>query len=200
MSSEKRVLLADIGGTNARFALADTSAASPLLDDSVRGFAVADFPSLADAAAHYLSEIAADNSAIEVRHGVFAVAGRVDGTAHRGHVRGHPGRGLVVHNAHGLERMALVLAQPRLDPRGIDAAPPIAWNELGRQGQALGQFLPEGREMAGLDHQDGVAGRERVDQCCLPGPGAGRGVDHHRTRGLEDRPQTGQHLLGQFAQ
>ena len=44
------LLIADIGGTNARFALADPHAATPLLDDSVREFAVADFPSLADAA------------------------------------------------------------------------------------------------------------------------------------------------------
>lgn len=93
MSSQKRVLLADIGGTNARFALADTQAASPLLDDSVRGFAVADFPSLADAAAHYLKEIAEEDAAdgsrdIDVRNGVFAVAGRVDGDEAR--ITNHP--------------------------------------------------------------------------------------------------------------
>ena len=36
MSNADRVLLADIGGTNARFALADPASAVPLLDDSVR--------------------------------------------------------------------------------------------------------------------------------------------------------------------
>ena len=40
------LLIADIGGTNARFALADARAATPLLDDSVREFAVADFRAL----------------------------------------------------------------------------------------------------------------------------------------------------------
>ncbi len=88
MSSDRRVLLADIGGTNARFALADTHAAAPLLDDTVRGFAVADFPSLADAAQHYLDDIRAELGNIEVRHGVFAVAGRVDGDEAR--ITNHP--------------------------------------------------------------------------------------------------------------
>ena len=68
-------LLADIGGTNARFALAQPDRAAPqLLPDSVQVFAVADFPSLADAARHYLDRTGATPS-----HGVFAVAGRVDG-------------------------------------------------------------------------------------------------------------------------
>ncbi len=78
-----RSLLADIGGTNARFALADCDAAAPLLDDSVREYAVADFPSLADAARHYL-----DQTGAEAQHGVFAVAGRVDGDEAR--ITNHP--------------------------------------------------------------------------------------------------------------
>src|SRR5690606_39669642 len=45
-----RVLLADIGGTNARFALADPHAGLPLLSDSVRRYEVAAFASLGDAA------------------------------------------------------------------------------------------------------------------------------------------------------
>ncbi len=69
-----RVLLADVGGTHARFALADPAASIPLLDDSVREFAVTDFGSLAEAAGHYLQTI--DTA---VARGVFAVAGRVDG-------------------------------------------------------------------------------------------------------------------------
>ena len=79
----ERVLLADIGGTNARFALADTSSATPLLVDSVEGFAVADFPSLADAARHYL-----DQTGATAQNGVFAVAGRVDGDEAR--ITNHP--------------------------------------------------------------------------------------------------------------
>ena len=73
MSAGGHVLVADIGGTNARFALADTRAAAPLDTDSIGEYPVAQFPSLADAAAHYLHERGA-----QAHSGVFAVAGRVD--------------------------------------------------------------------------------------------------------------------------
>ena len=71
------VLLADIGGTNARFALADTERSAPLLIDSVRQFEVVDFPSLAHAAAHYLDASTVHRG--RVRSAVFAIAGRVTG-------------------------------------------------------------------------------------------------------------------------
>jgi glucokinase len=81
--SGKRVLLADIGGTNARFALADPGAPMPLLADSVRGYAVEAFGSLAEAAQHYLNATQA-----QAESGVFAVAGRVDGDLAR--MTNHP--------------------------------------------------------------------------------------------------------------
>jgi len=68
------VLLADIGGTHARFALGDPSAARPLLDHSIVVFPVDRFPSLADAARHYLRERPAT---ARVRGVVAAVAGPV---------------------------------------------------------------------------------------------------------------------------
>ena len=74
-------LLADIGGTNARFALADVAGAHPLHADSVRSFEVANFQSLAAAAEHYLEGFAAERARIAA--GVFALAGRVDGDAAR---------------------------------------------------------------------------------------------------------------------
>jgi len=77
------VLLADIGGTNARFALADTGADHPFLAESTREYRVAEFPSLADTARHYLEQTGA-----KVRNGVFAVAGRVDGDEAR--ITNHP--------------------------------------------------------------------------------------------------------------
>ena len=86
MSAPARVLLADIGGTNARFALADPHAAAPLIVDSVQRFAVSDFPSLAETARHYLHETGQDEAGIV--HGVFAVAGRVDGDEAR--ITNHP--------------------------------------------------------------------------------------------------------------
>src|SRR3546814_3299477 len=66
-------LLADIGGTHARFALAGADAAQPLLADSVRTFLVDDFDSLASAAAHYLRETGARPT-----RAVMAVAARID--------------------------------------------------------------------------------------------------------------------------
>ena len=79
----ERVLLADIGGTNARFALAEPAAPQPFLADSARKYPVVDFPSLGDAARHYLDEIGAS-----AHRGVFAVAGRVDGDEAR--ITNHP--------------------------------------------------------------------------------------------------------------
>jgi len=72
-------LLADIGGTNARFALADLTGDHPLHADSVRSFEVAHFESLAAAAQRYLDDVEADRSALA--SGVFALAGRIDGDA-----------------------------------------------------------------------------------------------------------------------
>lgn len=83
-----RALVADIGGTNARFALVDAPRSArelraPLDADSVRAFPVKDFPSLALAARHYLESVGA-----EADHGVFAVAGRVAGGEAR--ITNHP--------------------------------------------------------------------------------------------------------------
>lgn len=86
MSVQRPVLLADIGGTNARFALADTASPSPLLDETIRAFVVADFASLADAARHYLDT--SGHAGHDVDAAVFAVAGRVDGDEAR--ITNHP--------------------------------------------------------------------------------------------------------------
>ena len=67
-------LLSDIGGTNARFALAHIGSNAALVADSIQTYAVADFPSLAAAARHYM-----DGTPVDATFGVFAVAGRVDG-------------------------------------------------------------------------------------------------------------------------
>jgi glucokinase len=64
-------LVADLGGTNVRFALAHAGA-RPLVDASIRHYAVADFPSLTAAALHYLVQMNA-----QPRQAVFAVAGKV---------------------------------------------------------------------------------------------------------------------------
>ena len=79
-------LVADIGGTHARFALADGGRAAPLLMDSVQQLLVADFPSLVVAAQHYLDSVSPHPGRLE--RAVFAVAGRVDGDVAR--ITNHP--------------------------------------------------------------------------------------------------------------
>ncbi len=83
MSASRPILLADLGGTNIRFALADPVASMPLLVDSIRRYRVADVASLSDAARRYLLD-----TDVDARHAVFAVAGRVDGGSVR--ITNHP--------------------------------------------------------------------------------------------------------------
>ena len=66
------VLLADVGGTNVRFALADPARAQPLLADSIRRYRVAEFASFADVARAYVEALGA-----RPRRGVFAFAGQI---------------------------------------------------------------------------------------------------------------------------
>ncbi len=79
-------LVADIGGTHARFALADGGRAAPLVMDSVHHLDVADFPSLVAAAQHYLHSVSPLPGTLD--RAVFAVAGRVDGDIAR--ITNHP--------------------------------------------------------------------------------------------------------------
>lgn len=129
------VLLADIGGTNARFALADVASAAPLRLDSVRQYAVADFPSLPDAARHYLDEL--DDRASRA---VLAVAGRVDGDEAR--ITNFPWVISASRSAQalGLERIWLVndftaqaMAILALQPDDVTAIGGTAWD--GRRGE-----------------------------------------------------------------
>lgn len=69
------ILLADIGGTRARFALARPTPTAPYDPGSVRSMLVTQHDSLADAAADYLRQVDGERP----RHAVFAIAGRVHG-------------------------------------------------------------------------------------------------------------------------
>jgi glucokinase len=68
------VLLADVGGTNVRFAIADVAASQPLRADSVRRYRVVECATFAEAARTYLASMQ-----LRPRRGVFAVAGPVSG-------------------------------------------------------------------------------------------------------------------------
>ena len=65
-------LLADLGGTNVRFGIADPAREVPLLAESVRRYKVEDFESLAEAAKHYLK-----STGLHAQRAVFAAAGRI---------------------------------------------------------------------------------------------------------------------------
>jgi glucokinase len=65
-------LLADLGGTNVRFALADAASSDPLLLDSVRRYRVKDFETLADTIRQYF----ADTGHIATQ-AIIAAAGRI---------------------------------------------------------------------------------------------------------------------------
>lgn len=97
------VLLADLGGTNVRFALADALAEQPLRSESVRRYRVAGFATFADAARTYFADIG-----VRPRRGVFAVAGPVTGDEVR--MTNHPwvlSRGSLMHEL-GFERLSIV--------------------------------------------------------------------------------------------
>ena len=73
--SAASVLVADVGGTHARFALVDPASNEPLVAGSARRYRGAEFASFADAVRRYLAETGAQPATI-----VIAAAGlRVDG-------------------------------------------------------------------------------------------------------------------------
>ncbi len=146
------VLLADIGGTNARFALADTGNDVPLIKDSYRDYTVAEFPSLADAARHYLDETGAKAS-----NGVFAVAGRVDGDEAR--ITNHP----------------WVIKVPRLRSRlGFEGVKLI--NDFAAQAMAVSLLGPEDvAQVGGPRWTPAPITKQRTYAVIGPGTGLGAG-------------------------
>ena len=129
--SDASVLVADIGGTHARFALADPGEASLLIMESIRKYAVADFPSLSAAARHYLDDSAASTN---VKHAVFAVAGRIEGDEAR--ITNHPWVISIARtrDALGLDRLELVndfaaqaMAIARLDAADVIPVGAARW-------------------------------------------------------------------------
>ena len=84
--SGQLALLADIGGTNARFALADLSLRAPLQVETIREFEVVGFSSLAHAAQHYLHDRGVSGG--DLCSAVFAIAGRIEGDHAR--ITNHP--------------------------------------------------------------------------------------------------------------
>ncbi len=109
-----------------------------------------------------------------VDHQERGVALSVHGRADLTDPAGRPGRGLVVDDHHGLDCMHFVLRELLFNRRGVGAAAPVAGQEIDLDAPALGHVVPERGKMPGLDHQNPVARRQRVDDGGLPGTGAGR--------------------------
>lgn len=151
MSAARTVLVADIGGTNARFALADPAARAPLDENSIRAYPVTEFPSLGDAASHYLEQ-----SGASARSGVFAVAGHVDGDEAR--ITNHP---WVISRSRtasmlGFEQLQLI-------------------NDFTAQAMSIALLQPaDVVQIGGAAWQPGAAGEPR--NYCVIGPGTGLGV------------------------
>ncbi len=143
-------LVADLGGTNVRFALADAGTPGFLHEDSIRRFRVDEFSSMAEAALHYRREIGE-----RPRHGVFAVAGRVE----RDHVQ-------ITNHPWSIEISSV---RTHLDMDRLDVLNDFA---------ALGHALPHLR----VGDLQAVGGRNidwqgEDDRCCVVlGPGTGLGV------------------------
>ena len=121
-----------------------------------------------------------------VDHEQRRMTGGIDRLADFGDRGQRAGRGLVMQDADRLDLLGLVVAQPGFDRFWVGAVAPVAGDEFGLEADAISHFLPQRRELAGLDHQHLVARRQRVDERGFPGAGSGRGIDDDRVRGLEN--------------
>lgn len=148
-------LVADIGGTHARFALADGGRAAPLVMESVQHLDVTDFPSLVAAAQHYLHSVAPLPGTLD--RAVLAVAGRVDGDIAR--ITNHPWL---------ISRPDTALAL------SLDSESVLLVNDF--TAQAMAATLLSGADLAliGTVPLPPVGGEER--SYAVIGPGTGLGV------------------------
>ena len=121
-----------------------------------------------------------------VDHQEGGMAGTVHGLAHIIDARGGAGRGFIMNDAHGLDLVSLVGVKRFADLVGQCTAPPVGFDEDRFKPEPAGQLAPQRSKVAGLAHQDLVAGRQRVDQRCFPRAGAGSRIDDDVALGLED--------------
>jgi len=103
-----------------------------------------------------------------------------------------------VHHADGTDLLLRVRAKLVLERLRIDPVAPVAGDEIRLKTEPLGHLLPERGEVAGLEHQDAVAGGKRVRERCFPRPRSRGGIHDHRLRGAEDALQSCQDFLCQF--
>ena len=163
-------LLADLGGTNVRFALADTTSTSPLMMDSVRRYRVKDFNTLADTIRQYFADTGHTAS-----HAIIAAAGRI-ANGETVQITNNPW----AVSAHGLQQ------ELRFD--GVRLV-----NDFAAQGMSIplltnDQLKPVGPNL--LPEHDHKSSQTFV----VMGPGTGLGVAglllrYHRLTGRQDTPR-----------
>lgn len=127
------MLVADVGGTNVRFALAAADRHPPLIEDSIRIYRVADFDSFDAAARRYLEEIGTT-----AERGVVAMAGLFDGDTVVATNSGWRVNGAATRKALGMRSVRLVndftamsMCLPLLDPDQIETVGDIAAPTIG---------------------------------------------------------------------
>ena len=89
-------------------------------------------------------------------------------------------------------------AEPRVEIRLGCAATPVAGHVVDLQAESFGHLSPHQREVAGLENQHAVAGRQRVHQRGFGGAGAGRRKHDHRAAGLEHHAKPFEDIGGQL--
>src|SRR5436190_595023 len=90
-----------------------------------------------------------------VDHEQRRVPDTVDRLANERDAAGDARRGLVVHDHDGLVAVRLVRGEPGLHDHRIDAAPPIARDEVNLQPQPASHLAPQRGEVTGLEHEHG---------------------------------------------
>ena len=141
-------LIGDIGGTNARFALVDTTSARPELQ-SLRTLRNAEFASLQHAAERYLQDVDA-----RPRHAAIAVASPVTGDAIR-----------LTNRAWSFSRVEL--------ERSLSLERLLVLNDFGAIARAVHVLGPDDRETL---HHGQVLHSELASPVSVIGPGTGLGV------------------------
>ena len=135
-----------------------------------------------------------------IDHQQRRVVGAVEGFADFERMGDATGRGLVVHDAHGLDLVLAVGGKLRLDLLHVGAAPPVGRQKFDVELEFLGDAAPQHRELAGLGHQHLVARRQRIDDRGFPGAGSRRRIDDDRLLGAEDALATRQHGMTEFGE
>ena len=107
------------------------------------------------------------------------------------------GRRLVVHDQHGAGCGGRDPRAAGFERRRIDAVPPVSGHDLDVEPDPPRHLGPAPGELADVERQHPIAGRQRVDERRFPRAGARRGKDHDRPGGLEDPLRALEHLASE---